>query len=306
MNTRLLVRAAAGFLLLLPLSIAVAAAGGSGYALLKLGISGEGVALADAMSASAAGAEATVYNPAGLMPAPGSSAEIQFTHRAWIQDVRMEFLGAAVAIGSADAIGFSLQSTTVGNIDIRTRPGPAEGSFTARTFVIGASYARSFEPRLRAGATVKMLYQKILVDDAAGLAFDLGVQFEPGIDGLSLGAALANLGTGGTLRTERTTLPAQGRLGAAYHLAPTDDITAGLMGDLLRVFPDKQTLFNVGAEIGFRRLVSLRGGYQFGSEGRGLAGGGGVEYGGVRLDYAYAPLSLDLGNTHTISLAVGF
>jgi hypothetical protein len=284
------------------------AAGQSGFSLLKLGISGEGVALADAMTASTRGAAGTMYNPAGILRGllPESAADIMVTHREWIQDTRLEYLAASVRFDAENALGLSLQSATVSDIEIRTRPGPSEGTFTARTFVLGLSYARAIEPDLRIGATVKMVYQKILVDDGAGFGVDIGAQYDTGLDGLSLGAAIANIGSGGTLRTEKTTLPALGRLGGAYRFAPMEDATVAFMGDLVSVFPDKQTFVNLGGEVRFRQLVAVRGGYQLGSEGRGFSAGLGIAYGIVAVDYAYAPLSLDLGNTHTISVAVSF
>ena len=283
------------------------AAGQSGFSLLKLGVSGEGVALADAMS-TAGGAAAAIYNPSGLARplAGGKSAQIIFTHREWVQDTRTEFLGASVHLDDENALGVSLQSSTIGEIQIRTRPGPPEGTFTARTFALGISYARALETDLRVGATLRMLYQKILVDDATGLGVDLGAQYDTGLDGLSLGAALANIGSGGTMREEKTTLPTLARLGGAYRFSLTDvSSEVALAGDLVSVFPDKQSFFNVGGEIRFQDLVAVRGGYQFGSEGRGFSAGLGVSYGIVTLDYAYAPLSSDLGNTHTISLLIG-
>jgi hypothetical protein len=282
-------------------------AGRSGFSLLKLGVSGEGIALADAMSAAAHGASATVYNPAGLIQGlPGTtSAELMFTHREWVQDTRIEYLGADVQLDDENALGVALQSATVGNIEIRTRPGTPEGTFTARTFVLGISYARALDQNLRIGATVKMLYQKLLVDDGTGFGVDLGVQYDTDIDGLSLGAAVANIGTGGTLRTEKTTLPTFARMGGAYRLAPAEHLEAAVMVDFFSVFPDKQSFFNVGGEISFQELVTLRGGYQFGSEGRGFMAGLGVAYGIVSLDYAYAPLSMDLGKTHTVTISVG-
>jgi hypothetical protein len=77
-----------------------------------------------------------------------------------------------------------------------------------------------------------------------------------------------------------------------------------LSGDGVEVFPDNQAFFNLGGELRYEELVAFRSGYQFGSKGRGFSAGLGVTYGIVTLDYAYAPLSLDLGNTHTISVSV--
>jgi hypothetical protein len=60
----------------------------------------------------------------------------------------------------------------------------------------------------------------------------------------------------------------------------------------------------LGGEVEFERTVAIRAGYQFGSEGRGLTSGIGLRYGILRLDYAYAKLSEDLGNTHSFTLGI--
>jgi hypothetical protein len=285
---------------------AFGAAGQTGFSLLKLGVSGEGVALGDAMTAASRGAASTAYNPAGMLRGllPESAADVMFTHREWIQDTRLEFLAACIRFDAENALGISLQTATVSDIEIRTRPGPAEGTFTARTFVLGLSYARALDTDLRIGATVKMVYQKILVDDGAGFGLDVGVQYDTGLDGLSLGASVANLGSGGTLREEKSSLPALGRIGGIYRFSPMENAAVAVMGDVVSVFPDKQTFVNLGGELRFQELVAVRGGYQLGSEGRGFSAGLGIAYGIVAVDYAYAPLSLDLGNTHTISVSV--
>jgi len=74
----------------------------------------------------------------------------------------------------------------------------------------------------------------------------------------------------------------------------------------VRIFPEKRNYVDAGAELTLTRTVAVRGGYQFGSEGRGLTLGAGIAYGLVVLDYAYARISSDLGDAHTISLSLNF
>lgn len=300
-------RAAAALLCAVCLTAAPAraGAGASAFPLLKLGTSADGAALADATGARAAGATAPASNPAGLLaPLRGNpSAQIMLTHREWIQDTRIDHLAAAVRLGDAHALGFSLQNASVPDIEIRTRPGPADGTFSARAFTIGLSYAHTPAAGLRLGATARMLYQKILVDDAAGFGVDLGAQYETAIPGLTTGLVLANLGTGGTFRSETSTLPTLLRAGAAY-ATPLDDWHPTLVADLVHVFPDSRSLLNLGAEVRFQDAFAARGGYQFGSEGRSFTAGIGLAQGILSLDYAYVPFSDDLGHTHTITLAV--
>lgn len=286
--------------------ILFAQAGKSGMAFLKLGVSGRGVSMADAMVGSVDGAAATYYNPAGLAPRSGSNGtQLMFMHKEWIQDTRMEFLGGSGPLGENDALGISVTSTTVSDIEVRTRPGAPEGTFTARNFAAGASYARRLSDNVRVGVTAKFLYEKILVDEASGFAFDIGTQIDTPIDNLTVGAAVANLGKLSALETDPSVLPALARIGPAYAFALSEDLYRfQLAADLLHIFPEGKSYFNAGTEVNFDRLVSGRVGYQFGSKGRGFTAGVGFEYGIFALDYAYVPLSADLGNTHTIAIAL--
>jgi len=282
-------------------------AGNAGLAFLKLGVSARGVAMGDAMSASVQGSPSTYYNPAGLITPCNNCKAVQlmFTHKEWIQDTRMEFLGASIRINDEHALGVSINSTTTSDIEIRTLPGPSEGTFTARDFSAGLSYAYRASDVLRIGTTMKFLYEKIFIDETSGFACDLGAQYETPIENLSVGAVLANLGGMRDLRNEKTKLPALLRVGPAYALVlESANSTVSLAADLVQIFPEKRTYLNAGGEFFFNQVVAGRAGYQFGSEGRGFSAGIGLQYGSFVVDYAYAPVSSELGNTHTITLAL--
>ncbi|MFN0158568.1 MAG: PorV/PorQ family protein [Bacteroidota bacterium] len=292
---------------LLSLQFAIAGVGESGFSFLKLGISGQAVAMSDATSAHVSGAAATFYNPAGLVQAehPDDGTQLLFMHKEWIQDARTQFLGVRSSLGDESAFGISLNNTTVSEIEIRRRPGAAEGTFTARNFSLGVSYAQMFGENISGGVTAKFLYEKLLVDEASGFAFDIGTQIVTPIEGLAVGATIANIGSVSKLRTESSTLPTYARVGPAYHMEIPDISSAVLIAaDLIHIFPDGVSLVGVGGEISFQQMIAVRTGYQLGSEARGFSAGVGVTYGMFTLDYAFAPLSNDLGSTHTIALSL--
>jgi len=97
------------------------------------------------------------------------------------------------------------------------------------------------------------------------------------------------------------------RVGPAYSFDIEGiNSTATLAADLQHIFPESKSYLNSGGEVVFDRFVAARAGYQFGTEGRGLSTGLGVRYGILALDYAYSPLSSNLGNAHTISVTLSF
>ena len=250
------------FLLLGGPSLLLAQPGSSGMAFLKLGVSGRGTAMADAGSAIAAGASATYYNPAGLVPegeAPAPS-QLMFMHREWIQDTRMEFLGSSISLGRDNALGAAINSTTVSDIEVRTKPGPADGTFTSREFTVGLSFAHRFSSDLRVGVTGKYLYQKIFVDENSGYAADIGAIWQSPFDSLTFGAAFCNLGSMGVLITEKTTLPSLFRIGPAYTFRLNEDqMVATVAADFVRILPEQRNYFNAGAELKLTSLFAARG-----------------------------------------------
>jgi hypothetical protein len=303
---------AAAFLISATLAVtahADAAAGATGLAFLKLGASARGVAMGDAMTGAVCGAAATFYNPAGLGvgTTPDKASEFLFMHKEWIQDTRTEFLGTRMTLGEQHALGISVLTTTVSDIEIRTQPGEAQGTFTSRDLAIGLTYCYAFEPGLRIGVTARYLYEQILIDDAQGIGVDAGVQYEGLLPGLTLGAAVANMGKMAEFRNEPLKLPTLVRAGAAYAIdIPGLQSVAVLAGDVEDIFAEAQPLAKIGGECTFKNLFAVRAGYQFGSEGRGLSLGGGLQYGVFGLDYGFSRLSNDLGNGHSLAVRVEF
>ncbi|MBI5471743.1 MAG: PorV/PorQ family protein [Ignavibacteriae bacterium] len=280
-----------------------AQAGNAGLAFLKLGVSARGVSMGDAMSALADGAVATHYNPAGVFSKDISSAQVLLMHKEWIQDVRSEFLGASIALGEASALGISINTTTVSDIEIRSRPGTPEGTFTSRDYSLGATYAHQISDDLKIGVSGKFLFEKIFVDEATGYGIDIGAQYRTPIENLSVGLAVQNLGALSEMRTEKLKLPTLARLGPAYSFAVEDmNSNVTLAADLLHIFPEKKSYVGLGGEVLFNSTVAARFGYQLGSNARGVSAGLGVRHGMFAVDYAFIPLSSDLGSGHTFSV----
>jgi hypothetical protein len=294
-------------LLALCSSYLLAQPGTTGIAFLKLGVSGRGAAMGEALSATAAGAESAFYNPAALADftnISGRRSHALLTHKEWIEDTRIQFLGTRIVLGNADAMGISLTHATVSDIAVRTRPGPAEGTFTARYLSLSLSYARTFSDLLTIGFSGKFLHEQLFVDESSGFAADIGVLLNVPVEGLTFGLVVANLGSMNTLRNVATSLPGVFRAGAAY-VTDIPEIRSELTvaPELHYFFRSGETAEALGLELLFDEQLAIRAGYQFGSETRGFSAGIGLRYAVLGLDYAYAPIALDLGNTHTITVS---
>ena len=114
------------------------------------------------------------------------------------------------------------------------------------------------------------------------------------------------------LVTDPWPIPLIFRVGLAMDIVKTETATATLECDALRP-SDNVEVVNVGAEVTFMNILSLRGGYkslfQKDSE-EGLTLGAGVRYSqpgsmGVEVNYAYQQFG-KFGNLNTFSLGINF
>ncbi len=279
-------------------------AGTTGLSFLKLGASSRAVGMGEAYVAIANDASATYWNAAGLVEL--DRTELLFTHNKWVQDITNEFAALGFRWGKS-AFGVSFMSSTIEGIERRVIPSTEPVDvLTAHDIMFGLSFARKMNEKFNIGTTVKFLYQKIYVEQASGLALDVGTQWSTPMKGLKAGLAFQNFGFMSKLKTESTKLPQTIRLGLAYHV-PFQIGNGGFLveSDWVKIL-DSTSHFNFGVEFSFINYLSARFGYQTGFESKGIHAGFGVGFNRYRLDYAYVPLSSDLGNSHRISVGIGF
>jgi hypothetical protein len=294
------------FLLVLSLFVSegFAQSGETGLSFLKLGVGARSVGMGEAHAAIAEDASATYYNPGGL--AEASKTSILVMHKEWIQDVRTEFLGVNIPFDDF-ALGIGINTTNVGDIQLRTQPGPPEGTFSSHDFAGSVSIARRVIPQLSVGASIKFLYEKIFVDEASGFGVDLGALYNSPVEGLRFAIVGSNFGSMGSLKSENIQLPGLLRIGSAY-VRELDVLRSTLTvgADMVKVFRENNTHFHTGAEVDYQETVAFRLGYLFGYETRGFTAGLGVRRDILRLDYSFSPQSQDLNSGHTLSVEVEF
>jgi hypothetical protein len=276
----------------------------TGLSFLKFGAGSRAVGMGEAYVAAANDASASYWNPAGLVNLSGT--ELLFTHNRWFQDITNEF--AAVGFRARkNAFGVSFMSNTIGGIERRVIASAEPlDILTAHDIMFGLSYARRLGENLSLGTTVKYLYQKIYIESASGVAIDFGLQYQTPAQGLKTGLVFQNFGFISKLLEESTKLPQTIRLGLAYQL-PFQILNGEFLiaTDWMKIL-DSTSHLNFGMEYNFVKYFAVRFGYQTGYEDKGIQGGFGVGFNRYRLDYAFVPFSSDLGNSHRISVGIGF
>jgi hypothetical protein len=259
-------------------------AGAYALVLLNGGFGPVGSGLAEGLTAWRAGGDAVYWNPAaGADPVPQltlSGARLfageQHTALAWTT--------------RAGRAGLTLHLLYSGLSGIEVREGPTPEPLartSAYDLVGGFSGALQLAGGLDVGVGVKLLYEKLDLADAFGVALDAGVQARiPCLEWLRAGVAVRNLGRIGAFETERLSLPWSVAAGLALarpvHLGEWG-LTAGF--DLWRP-ADDFTQLRLGAEAAFQAL-RLRAGHRRGRGWNTFSAGAGFTTGPWRLDYAY-------------------
>jgi len=292
------------FLILILVSFNLIAqnAGNTGYSFLKIGTGAGEVAQAEAITSKLISPFSLNYNPALITQANFSS--IGFMHNEWIQDLRSEYLVANSSLYGIP-IFLSVNSTSISNIEIRTKPGEAQGTFNAQYFFAGFGTGYEIFENLSLGFQIKYLYENIYVDESNGYAFDFGLFKKNLIADLNAGLSLRNFGKVNKLSTTSSELPSEVRFGLSYfgnlslykfNFYPSLDLQKFTRSGNLN--------FLIGLETNYDKLLTFRIGYNSMREINHLSFGVGVSYKSIYVDYAFLPFTNNFGSANLISIYI--
>jgi hypothetical protein len=203
-------------------------------------------------------------------------------------------------------LGLGLNSTRVGEIEVRDRPGAALSTFTADFMAISLGTGFNISEKFSAGLALKYLYEGMFYEDATGFAVDLSGRYSVN-ESLFITAAIRNLGAMNELKTVATKLPADFRIGGGYNFVlPQNKLTFTTGLEVQKFLSTDDIHINAGVEAVYDGLLALRLGYQSLYEAKGLTTGIGIYWNRLAFDYALTPFGQDLGLGHTFSVKLGF
>lgn len=273
----------------------------TGLAFLKFGAGARSIAMGEAFSSVTDDATSFIYNPARLVR--GIENNISLMHNESVQDMRNEFLAIKFPVSKKISLGIGLFSSSVTGIEIRNIPGAAIDKFDARNLSTGISMGYSINSDLSIGVTGKFLFEKIYIDEASGLAFDIGTNYAK--DNYSFAFVISNLGSVNELKNTSSKLPSSLRLGGSYKFSK--DKFGFLIGlDGFKVLNGGKFHINTGGEIGYKEFLFLRLGYQTEYENKGFTTGIGFKYKAFSIDYAFVPHNDEFGTSNSFSLGINF
>jgi hypothetical protein len=308
-SMRQLMRTAAlGLLVVAALASAVEAGnpGDAGFLSLRMGIGARNGAMGDVGVAESPDANAMYYNPANMVLSEGTDVTLQHLEHFGLFNQESAVVSHRLESGAIGLIFSGFYSETLERTTI-DRVGVSQGEFQPYQMMVGLGYAHAFRD-FSVGVVGKYLYERIDAYSASGLALDLGITHRSKIAGLTLAAAVANLGDPMTLDQEPYDLPLTVRFGASFtprvgHESMWENLTVAT-DVLLPNDGNGRLLF--GAEFRLNTYFALRGGYRANYDTYGLTAGAGFRKGLLSVDYAYMENDNDLQDNHRFSLGFAF
>lgn len=318
----------------------VSKTGTTAAAFLEIGVGAPANGLGGAFVSLANDVSALYWNVSGITNLDRYEAMI--VHTDWIADTKLDYAGLVIPMDELGNIGFSLTNLSMEDMKVTTvdKPDGTGEYFTSSDIAIALSYARKLTDRFSVGLTVKYIKQSIWHMSASAFAIDAGTFFKTDLlGGMTIGASMSNFGTPMQLqgRDARYTirvneniqgsndqiptniemdsweLPLFFQIGVSTCAYQTEDFKLNAATDAIIPSNDYQSL-NVGAELLFLKIFSLRGGYNSlflkDSEG-GLTFGAGVNSNMllssaiISFDYAFRDFG-KLKNVHSFSLGIKF
>jgi len=299
---------------LLLLGARPALCGPPGFSFLEVPAGARAAALGGAFASLGQGVEAAFWNPAGLDAVTGT--QVTGTHVEYVQTLRHEqFAVARRAFGGG--LAASLRALYSEPIEERDVLGNLIGSFGAHDLEFALAYGRQVAPGWSMGGSVQALRERIADASAGTWAVGLGTVWSPArCSGLRLGLGVHNLGPAAQFDLDGgpgapVALPAAVQAGGSWQrgLGSGARLSAALEARLTR---GRSGTGMVGAELATvggamgAGSAALRGGLRLNDDASSWSLGAGYGLRGLRVDYAFVPMRLDLGDTHRISFTAQF
>ena len=183
-------------------------------------------------------------------------------------------------------------------------------------FAFFVSYGEKYNGQFGYGGSLKLLIKSIDEYSATGIGFDLSGFYEMNED-FKVGAKIQDITTSMLFWSTGTTeiirplllLGTEYNGSLPYYSAKFKIMAGSKIGT--ENYQEYSVVnlgfidigYNVGAEVIFKEVVSLRGGYENNKD---WSAGTGIRLFGANLDYAFKPNMDDLGDTHKVSLSYGW
>lgn len=274
----------------------------TGLAFLKRGVDARSMILGEAVTSHVGDASSCYWNPAGLSRM--ESPQLMITHVESFADLRHEYAAAVQPIGKL-AAGLFFNGLWTEDMDGYDSAGNPTGRIGYSSYAAGVALGARAIWGFSVGATCKYLHEFIGDYTTSGWAVDLGTQWTISEEfPLQFGLAVQNLGSSMSYIEESFDLPLTVQGGVSWDL-PLQSLSGRLlMAADIRHLRDEGTVLLFGVEYSYAEFLRFGLGYQEGRDVQDVGVGIGIHQGWFGLDWAYIPISEDLGDENRFTIGI--
>jgi hypothetical protein len=249
--------------------------------------------MGEAFTALSGDVQSLHYNPAGLADLAAPEIDTLYAADLFSAQTAHVIFGTPVAWIGSGSLALDCYALLGPAIEINNLDGTSESLISQRDLVVSAGYGQPITPGLSVGAAAKFFHSTLVEEySATAVGGDVGMLYQGlGLPGISLGAALQNLGTPIKYLEQSDPMPTLFRVGFGY--ATPKNSTHGLRVGLDLLFPnDQDAQTHLGMEYGWQERFFLRGGYKLGSALESFTVGAGLLLNGLSVNYSFAKMAV--------------
>jgi len=271
----------------------------SGMSFLQIPSSAKSAATMTVFSQSSQSPLAIFENPVGIV---NTETTFSLSHHFWFSDINIDALAFSIPL-SKSFVAFGLNYVRIPGVEIRETPTDEPlASVEPQYMSVAAAYAWSPLPKVTVGITGKFLYEHLYTYTDNGFALDIGARWNaPSM--LDVSFMLRNIGY---LQSdeEENGLPATLNIGIVRPEIFEGNNLNGTIGlNLGSNMISGEAFAQAGAELEYRDILSVRGGFtHIGAENRESIGFG-VHLDRFIFDYAYLFMPEGLDNPHILTIS---
>ncbi|HUV31885.1 MAG TPA: PorV/PorQ family protein [Acidobacteriota bacterium] len=285
-------------------------AGTSAFSFLKINVGARPVALGGAFTGVADDENSLYYNPAGI--ASLERHGIIAGYHNYFVDLQSGLVGYVHQSREKHFLAGYISYLNYGEFTQTDNLGTITGEFGGGDVLFGVTFATRYRENIYAGATGKLIYEKIQGFSASGMALDVGLKYRSNRGRYTAGLMLQNLGIqlSNFTDADHEPLPLMLRVGGGIR---PRGLPMLFSADVM-VPRDNDVDVAVGGEYYELKPLYLRIGWNsFGSNYRatssddsmaGVSLGFGLDWKELHIAYAFSP-GAELGESHRITITGG-
>jgi hypothetical protein len=257
--------------------------GASGMQFLKIMPDARSSAMAGSVAGFTNDPSAMFWNPSGIAVGDSSKASFFFSNTKYAASNSANFFGVSFKTGSLSTVGVQVIAMNYAPMEETTefQPTGTGRMVNMSNTLIGLTYSKILTDNFCFGLSSKWAHEGIGDVQINNFLFDLGLTYDIGIKHSRFGVAFTNFGlnvspsgevnmlnlSGDIVKTSfgEVSAPGMFRIGGAFDPIHNKSHILSLTAQLNHPTDNNET-FSVGGEYGYRRILFIRSGWEFGSD----------------------------------------